>query len=221
MYGNEKNPSRVFDIYERLFELKTGDIFVSEFYGELKGLINELEMHQHVVTDAATLRGYHQDLAGSKFLSGLSPTLRSQVQGQILRGDNIPTLATTFSRVMARVSNGSDISSTPSSLSSFMGVAEVVAAISEDEDVDPLDVNVNIMEADRVPLKNASDNVSIVDVVISCPKSVGRNLVDLSGHNYLSLILLPCVVLLRSPHLLIQPLSHLYCRRRGMINSDS
>jgi len=29
---------------------------VPEFYGELKGLIDELEMHQLVVTDAVTLR---------------------------------------------------------------------------------------------------------------------------------------------------------------------
>jgi len=38
MYGNEKNPSRVFEIYECLFELKKGDKFVPEFYGELKSL---------------------------------------------------------------------------------------------------------------------------------------------------------------------------------------
>jgi len=57
---------------------------VPEFYVELKGLIDELEMHQPAVTDVATLRGYRQDLVVSKFLSGLSPTLRSQVRGQIL-----------------------------------------------------------------------------------------------------------------------------------------
>ena len=39
MYGNEKNPSRVFEIYERLFELKHGDRTVPEFYGELKVLL--------------------------------------------------------------------------------------------------------------------------------------------------------------------------------------
>ena len=60
-----------------------------EFYGKLKGLIDELEMHQPAVTDAATLRGYRQDLAVSKLLSSLSPTLRSQVRGQIL-GDRFP-----------------------------------------------------------------------------------------------------------------------------------
>ena len=51
---------------------------MSEFYGELKSRIDELEMHQSVVTNT-TLRGYHQDLAVSKFLFGLSPSLRSQV----------------------------------------------------------------------------------------------------------------------------------------------
>jgi len=65
-------------------------------------------MHRPSVTDAATLRGYRQDLAVSKFLSDLSATLRSQVRGQILGGDSILTLTVTFSRVM-RVSTGADI----------------------------------------------------------------------------------------------------------------
>ena len=58
MYENKKNLSRVFEIYERLFELKQGDRSVHEFYGEVKDLIDELEMHQSSVTDTATLRGY-------------------------------------------------------------------------------------------------------------------------------------------------------------------
>jgi len=73
----KKNPSRVFEIYGCLFELKRGDKRVPEFYGGIKGLIDELEMHQHAVTNVATLRGYRQDLAVSKFLSGLSPSPRS------------------------------------------------------------------------------------------------------------------------------------------------
>ena len=52
MYENEKNPSRVFKIYQCLFELKQGDKSVPEFYEELKGLIDELEMHQPAVTNA-------------------------------------------------------------------------------------------------------------------------------------------------------------------------
>ena len=58
----------MFEIYERLFELKRADRFVPEFCEELKSLIDELEMHQLVVTDAATLRGYCQDLAVFKFV---------------------------------------------------------------------------------------------------------------------------------------------------------
>ena len=57
-------------------------------------------MHQPTVIDAVILRGYRQDLPVSKFLSGLSPTLRSQVRSQILGGDDILTLSATFSRVM-------------------------------------------------------------------------------------------------------------------------
>ena len=41
MYENEKNLLRVFEIYKRLFELKQGDRSVPEFYGKLKGLIND------------------------------------------------------------------------------------------------------------------------------------------------------------------------------------
>jgi len=75
LFGNEKNLSRVSEIYERLIDLKQGDKSVPEFYGELKALIDELEMHQPSVTDAAILREYRQDLVVSKFLSGLSTTL--------------------------------------------------------------------------------------------------------------------------------------------------
>jgi len=49
IYGNKKNPSRIFEIYEHLFELKQEDKFVPELYRELKGQIDELEIHQPVV----------------------------------------------------------------------------------------------------------------------------------------------------------------------------
>ena len=45
MYSNEKNSSKVFEIYERLFVLKKRNRYVPEFYEELKGLIDKLEMH--------------------------------------------------------------------------------------------------------------------------------------------------------------------------------
>jgi len=72
----------------------------------------------------------------------------------------------------------------------------VVAAILEDEDVDLLEVDVARMEADRVPLSKDPDNAGI----ITYSRSAGRNLVDLSGHNFLSLTPLLYVALLRTIH---------------------
>ena len=94
MYENEKNPSRVFEIYELLFELKQKENFIPKFYEELKSLIDELEMNQRVVTDVAILREHRQDLVVSKFLSGLSLTT-IPVAESILRGDSILTLTAT------------------------------------------------------------------------------------------------------------------------------
>ena len=82
-------------------------------------------------------------------------------------------------------------------------MAEVVvvaaAAILEDEDVDSLEVDVDLMEADRVALRKASGNVGIVNVAITFPKNTGRNLDVLSEHSYLILILLHRVVLTAIP----------------------
>ena len=81
-------------------------------------------------------------------------------------------------------------------------MAKIVAVILENEDVNSLKVNVDLMEADIVPLRKAPDNVGIMDEAITSPKSVGRNLDVLSRHSYLILVLLLRVVLLRVFHLL-------------------
>ena len=55
-------------------------------------------------------------------------------------------------------------------------------------------VDVDLMEANRVPLRKAPDNVGIVDIAITSPKSAGRNLGILSGHNYMILVLMSRVI---------------------------
>jgi len=87
-----------------------------------------------------------------------------------------------------------------------------VATILEDEDMNSLEVDVDLMEADRVPLRKAPSNVGLVDVVITSPKSVERNLIDLIRHSYLILVLLLRVVLLKILHLLFLTFSRLYYR---------
>ena len=72
-----------------------------------------------------------------------------------------------------------------------------MAVILKDEDVALLEVDVVLMEGDRVPLRKDLGNVGTVDAIITSPKSAERNFVDLSGHNYLILILLSRVVILR------------------------
>jgi len=79
-------------------------------------------------------------------------------------------------------------------------------AILEDEDVDLMEVGVARMDVDRVPLRKVHANAGTVNAVITSPRSAGRNLVDLSRHSYLSLILL-----LRAAHLrTIHPLPLLF-----------
>ena len=55
-YGHEKNISCVFKIYEQLFSLQQGDHSVHEIYTSLCALLDELEVHQSIVSHAKTLR---------------------------------------------------------------------------------------------------------------------------------------------------------------------
>jgi len=137
----------------------------------------------------------------SKFLPGLSPTLQSQVRGQILGGDSILTLTATFSRVM-RVSTRADVFSAPSIEQSAM-----VSGHGRGRGRDFGGRGRRFVGGGRgsyggrqSPLRKVPGNAGIVDAVIASPRSVERKLVDLSGHIYLSLILLPCVALLRTIH---------------------
>jgi len=103
-----------------------------------------------------------------------------------------------------RVSTGTDVSSAP-----FIEQSVIVSGRGrcrgrdhdlEEEDDDLLEVDVARMEADRVPLRKALGNADTVVAVITSSRSVGRNLVDLSGYCYLSLTLLLRVALLRTIH---------------------
>ena len=73
-----------------------------------------------------------------------------------------------------------------------------MTAILEDEDVDLLEVDVARMEADRVPLRKNPGNAGTVDAAITFPRSVRKNLVDLSGHRFLNLIPLLRIALFRT-----------------------
>ena len=129
------------------------------------------------------------------------------MRGQILGGDSIPTLTVTFSRVM-RVSIGADFSSAPSIEQSAM-----VSGRGRDRGRDFGERGRGFIGSGRGSYgfrQSASEkgprNAGTVDAIIIFLRSVERNLIDLSGHNYLSLILLLRVTLLRNIH----PLSPLF-----------
>jgi len=137
----------------------------------------------------------------SKFLSGLSPTLRSQVRGQIL-GDSIFTLTATFSRVM-RVSLELIVFSAPSIEQSVM-ISGCGRGRGRGRDFRGRGRGFvgggRGSYEDRVPLRKDPGNASTVDAIITSPRSAERNLIDLSGQSYLSLILLLRIALLRTIH---------------------
>ena len=77
-----------------------------------------------------------------------------------------------------------------SSLPCTLDVPEVVVAAAILEDVAHLELDAALLIADKVPQTKGPGIVSTVDGVTTSLRSVGRSLVDLSGHNWLSLILL-------------------------------
>ena len=141
--------------------------------------------------------GDSQNLAVSKFLPGLSLTLRSQVQGQIL-GDSILTLTATFSKVM-RVSTRANVFSAPS-----IEQSAIVFGRGRDRDFGGRGcwfVGGGRGSYGAVPLRKNPDNADTVNAVITSPRSVRRNLINLSRHSFLSLL---HVTLLKT----IRPLLH-------------
>jgi len=127
-----------------------------ELYGELKSLIDELEMHQPAVTDAVILRGNCQDLTVSKILSGLisqAITCTRSDTGNCYFLQNYACLL----KLMCPLHH------LLSSLSWTQDVAEVVVAVMMlEEDVASFEGVCGSLVADIVALIKGPSNVSIV-----------------------------------------------------------
>ena len=162
MYENEKNPSGVFEIYERLFKLRQEDQSVPEYYRELKSLMDELAMHQSAVTNTTTPREYFQDLAVSKLLSEVSLIVITGARS-VLGGNSIPTLIVTFSSVCL-LEQMYSLHHLLSSLPWSSNVAEVavIVVVVILEDVDPLEGDTAHIVANRVSLIKDHVKVDIV-----------------------------------------------------------
>ena len=116
MYGYKSNISRTVDVFENLFKSKQAGRALQEFYGQLRGLLNQLEIYQPYSADITTQRRYREELAVALFLAGLDSPLNSQIRGPILSESLIPTLGEAFSTALSVSPSGptpSTILSTP------------------------------------------------------------------------------------------------------------
>ncbi|KAL0454781.1 UNVERIFIED_CONTAM: hypothetical protein Slati_0817300 [Sesamum latifolium] len=105
MYSHEKNISRVFELYEKLFSLKQDGRLVSDYFASLKGTADEILLYHPLSCDAQTRKTQWEDFLVAKFLSGLDNNLRV-VRDHLLASDSVPTLSNALSRVL-RVATGS------------------------------------------------------------------------------------------------------------------
>ncbi|KAK4402403.1 Retrovirus-related Pol polyprotein from transposon RE1 [Sesamum angolense] len=105
MYFHEKNISRVFELYERLFSLKQDGRAVSDYFALLKGTSDEILLYHPLSSDAQIRQAQWEDFLVAKFLSGLDNSLKV-VRDHLLASDSVPTLSIALARVL-RVATGS------------------------------------------------------------------------------------------------------------------
>ena len=105
MYANQTNIGRVVEIFETLLTLKQGDLSLQAHFGRMQSLIQEVNLYQPPTIDLVTLKRYRAELCVSIYLSGLRPSIASQLRGSLLFGDHVPSITTIFSAAL-RVTTG-------------------------------------------------------------------------------------------------------------------
>ena len=105
MYANQTNIDRVVEIFETLLTLNKGDLSLQAHFGCMQALIQEVDLYQPPTTDLVTLKRYRAKLYAGIYLSGLLPSIASQLRGSLLSGDHVPSITTIFSAAL-RVMTG-------------------------------------------------------------------------------------------------------------------
>jgi len=101
----------------------------------LKGTLDDLDFYQSLELDLKVLQRYHNELVVAKFLSGLDTSLGNQLRGHIPRGDTVPSLSTTLTRVYHFSMRGDSSSGVSSGVKNSDMVARERAKM---EDVDAI-----------------------------------------------------------------------------------
>ena len=114
-YANQTNIDSVVEIFETLLTLKQGDLSLKAHFSRMQALIQEVDLYQPPTTDLMTLKCYRAELYAGIYLSGLRPSIASQLRGSLLSGDHVSGITTIFSAAL-RVTTGMPslpLSSTP------------------------------------------------------------------------------------------------------------
>ncbi|KAG6386092.1 hypothetical protein SASPL_154979 [Salvia splendens] len=104
MFFNDKNVSRVFELYEKLFSHTQDTQSVNDYFSTLKGLADEILVYHPLSCDATTRAKQWEEFMVAKFLSGLNADLQP-LRDSLMASDDIPTLSNALSHVL-RVSTG-------------------------------------------------------------------------------------------------------------------
>uniref|UniRef100_A0A5B6ZBA8 Retrotransposon gag domain-containing protein n=1 Tax=Davidia involucrata TaxID=16924 RepID=A0A5B6ZBA8_DAVIN len=120
MYSQEHNVSRIYELFERLFNIQQGNRSLTEHYGTLKGLWEELMLYQPLSTNLEVQRQQREEFQVALFLSSLNSEYRV-FKDQILASEKLPTAANAYSRLQrASLTCGASSSSTSTDSSALM-----------------------------------------------------------------------------------------------------
>ncbi|XP_042482289.1 uncharacterized protein LOC122062709 [Macadamia integrifolia] len=97
-YSQEKNMTRIYDIYEKLFQYRQSDKPLAGYYSAFRDIVEEFNVFQPLITDIDKLKAQCNEFFVSKFLAGMNNDLKA-VKGHLLAGDTVPTLNDTYSRL--------------------------------------------------------------------------------------------------------------------------
>ena len=100
MYANKTNISHTVEIFESMFTCTQGDQSLQDHFGRLQSLVQELSLYQPPTTNLCTLERYREELIAGAYLSGLRPSIASQICGQVLYGTHILDTTSIFSSAL-------------------------------------------------------------------------------------------------------------------------
>ena len=96
------NDTRVYDVLANFFQLQQGDKDFTEYYGEVKKCLEEMNDVMPLSNNPWEMQKQRDRLAVVKLLQGLKPELES-MKSQVLGSSELPSLAEVYSHI-SRVS---------------------------------------------------------------------------------------------------------------------